>query len=76
MSWNKVPETDSRFPKWLKRENLIHDFTRDIWLNNECGCVQMCLEGLRPKKKHICDDLEKDILEDERDFRLVNAMGR
>ena len=76
MSWNKVPETDSRFPKWLKRENLIHDFTRDIWLNNECGCVVMCLEGLRPKKKHICDDLEKDILEDERDFRLVNAMGR
>ena len=76
MSWNKVPETDSRFPKWLKRDNLIHDFTRDVWLNNECGCVQMCLEGLRPKKKHTCDDLQTDILEDERDFRLVNAMGR
>ena len=25
MSWLKVPETDSRFPKWLKRENLIHE---------------------------------------------------
>lgn len=63
MSWNKVPETDSRFPKWLKRENLYHDFTRVIYLNDECGCVQMCLEGLRPKKKHDCNDLEKDILE-------------
>jgi hypothetical protein len=65
MSWLKVPETDPRFPKWLKRENLIHDFTRDVWLNDECGCVQMCLEGLKPKKKHACDDLQTDILEDE-----------
>ena len=62
MSWLKVPETDSRFPKWLKRENLIHDFARDVWLNNECGCVVMCFEGLKPKKKHTCDDLQTDIL--------------
>jgi hypothetical protein len=76
MSWNKVPETDSRFPKWLKRENLYHDFTRDVYVNDECGCVQMCLEGMKPKKKHDCNDLEKDILEDDHEFRLVNAMGR
>ena len=57
MSWNKVPETDSRLPKWLKRENLIHDFTRVVYVNDECRCVQMCLEGLKPKKKHVCDDL-------------------
>ena len=63
MSWNKVPETDSRFPKWLKRENLYHEFARVVYVNDECRCVQMCLEGLKPKKKHACDDLEKDILE-------------
>ena len=63
MSWNKVPETDSRFPKWLKRENLYHEFARVVYVNDECRCVQMCLEGLRPKKKHDCNDLEKDILE-------------
>ena len=76
MSWNKVPEIDSRFPKWLKRENLNHDFIRSFWVNNECGCTAVCLEGLKPKKKHDCDDLEADIFEDERDFRLVSEMGR
>jgi hypothetical protein len=63
MSWNKVPETDSRFPKWLKRENLYHEFARVFYVNDECGRVQMCFEDVKPKKKHDCNDLEKDILE-------------
>ena len=76
MSWNKVLETDSRFPKWLKRENLNHDFTRDVYVNDECGCVQMRLEGLKPKKKHTCDDLQTDILQDDHEFRLASEIGR
>ena len=76
MSWLKVPETDSRFPKWLKRENLIHDFTRVIYVNDECGCGVMCLEGLKPKKKHACDDLQTDILQDDHEFRLASEIGR
>jgi hypothetical protein len=76
MSWNKVLEADSRFPKWLKRENLVHDFTRVLWLNDECGCVQTCLEGLKPKKKHACDDLQTDILENNHEFRLASEIGR
>lgn len=73
MSWNKVLETNSR---WLKRENLYHGFTRVIYVNDKCGCVQMCLEGLKPKKKHDCNDLEKDILENDHEFRIASEIGR
>ncbi len=70
MSWIKIPETDRQFPKWLKRENLVHNFTRVIWLNNVCECTVMCLEGLMPEEKHNCKH------EDERDWRLVSDTGR
>jgi hypothetical protein len=70
MSWLKVPEADPRFPKWLKRENLVHDFNRVLWLNDTCERAVVCLEGLAPKEDHGCE------YEDERDFRLVSAMGR
>ena len=70
MSWVKIPETDPRFFKWLKRENLVRSFTRTLWSNDGCECIVMCLEGLIPEEKHSCEP------EDERDFRLVSAMGR
>lgn len=65
MSWSKVPEADPQFPKWLKRQNLVHDFSRVIWRNDACGCSVMCLDGLIPKNRHVCADLQEDILKQE-----------
>jgi hypothetical protein len=55
MSWRLVPETDPAFPKWLKRENLLHDFTRVLWVRDQCGCLEICLSGLKPQVQHRCD---------------------
>jgi hypothetical protein len=70
MSWNKIPETDPRFSKWLKRENLIHDFNRVLWLNDTCECAVVCLEGLAPKENHRCNSLGGN------DWRLVETRDR
>jgi len=52
------------------------EFLKKNTSNDECGCAQMCLEGLKPKKKHACDDLQTDILEDDHEFRLASEIGR
>ena len=50
--WQKIPESDPRFPKWLWRFNLAHDFSMDLFIRMACGCVEICLSGIIPTTCH------------------------